>query len=192
MKTSKKCVILFPGVGYSTDRPLLYYSAKLAKQAGWSLYAVGYPEFKSASISDMRQDQSRRERAFYQALTSVEGQLRAFPDFERYLFIGKSIGTILAAYLSANVFKDRDVRGVFYTPLKETFDFARDRGSIAFYGDADPWVGKETIVTGAQKRRLPLTIYPGANHSLETGDLSKDLDILKDVMTRTQNYLKTL
>ncbi|MGN0193714.1 MAG: alpha/beta hydrolase [Pseudoramibacter sp.] len=192
MKTTEKCAILFPGVGYGIDRPLLYYSAKLAKQHGWTLYSVGYPDYKSAAISDMRQDQSRRERAFYQALTSVEGQLRAFPDCGRYLFIGKSIGTILAAYLSANRYQDRDVRSVFYTPLKETFDFARNSGGIAFCGDADPWVGKQTIVSGAEKRRLPLTVYPGANHSLETGDLSKDLDILKDVMARTQNYLKTL
>jgi hypothetical protein len=192
MKTSKKCVILFPGVGYSTDRPLLYYSGKLARQAGWTLHTVGYPEFKSAAISDMRQDQSRREQAFYQALTSIEGQLRAFPDFDRYLFIGKSIGTILAAYLAANPFKDQDVSAVFYTPLKETFDFARDRGGIAFYGDADPWVGKATIVSGAKKRRLPLTVYPGANHSLETGNLSKDLEILTDVMTRTWHYLQSL
>lgn len=191
MTNTKKCALLFPGVGYGLDRPLLYYSAKLAKAAGWEIQSVGYPEFKSAAIADMRQDQSRRERAFYQALTSIQGQLRAFPDYDDYLFIGKSIGTILAAYLAHEQFTDKPVHLIAYTPLKETFDFAQDGGGIAFYGSADPWVGQETIVSGAKARHLPLTVYAGANHSLETGDTLHDLDILKDVMTHTKRYLDT-
>lgn len=192
MSELRKCAILFPGVGYGVDRPLLYYSAKLAKQAGWEIRTVGYPEFKSAAISDMRRDQARRERAFYQALTSIQGQLRAFPDDDAYLFIGKSIGTILAAYLAHEHFADKPVHLIAYTPLKETFDFARDGGGIAFYGDADPWVGRETVVSGAKARHLPLTVYSGANHSFETGDVLHDLDTLKDAMARTENYIRTL
>ena len=192
MSKTKKCAILCPGVGYGVDRPLLYYSAKLAKQAGWDVRAVGYPEFKSAAISDMRRDQARRERAFYQALNSVQGQLRAFPDYDGYLLIGKSIGTILAAHLAAGTFQRKTVHHIFYTPLKETFDFARDGCGIAFCGDADPWVGRETVAAGAKARHLPLTVYPGANHSLETGDVLHDLDTLKDAMRRTENYIQTL
>lgn len=192
MSKTKKCAVIFPGVGYSTDRPLLYYSAKLAKEAGWDVRAVGYPEFKSAAISDMRRDQARRERAFDQALNSVQGQLQAFPDYDGYLLIGKSIGTILAAHLAAGTFQRKTVHHIFYTPLKETFDFARDGCGIAFYGDADPWVGRETVVTGAKARHLPLTVYAGANHSLETGDVLHDLDTLKDVMRRTDNYIQIL
>ena len=75
---------------------------------------------------------------------------------------------------------------------KETFDFARDGCGIAFCGDADPWVGRETVAAGAKARHLPLTVYPGANHSLETGDVLHDLDTLKDAMRRTENYIQTL
>ena len=41
MTNTKKCALLFPGVGYGLDRPLLYYSAKLAKAAGWEIQSVG-------------------------------------------------------------------------------------------------------------------------------------------------------
>ena len=31
----KKLAVLFPGIGYHCDKPLLYYSAKLAGAAGY-------------------------------------------------------------------------------------------------------------------------------------------------------------
>ena len=33
---SEKLAVLFPGVGYQIDRPLLYHSAKLARERGWT------------------------------------------------------------------------------------------------------------------------------------------------------------
>ncbi len=33
---SEKLAVLFPGVGYQIDRPLLYHSAKLARERGYA------------------------------------------------------------------------------------------------------------------------------------------------------------
>ena len=40
---SEKLAVLFPGVGYHVDRPLLYHSAKLARERGYEVCAVSYP-----------------------------------------------------------------------------------------------------------------------------------------------------
>ena len=41
----KKLAVIFPGVGYHTDKPLLYYSKKLAFQNGYEIVEVPYGKF---------------------------------------------------------------------------------------------------------------------------------------------------
>ena len=41
----KKLAVLFPGIGYHVDKPLLYYGAKLAKQYDLEIVEVKYGEF---------------------------------------------------------------------------------------------------------------------------------------------------
>ena len=38
-------------------------------------------------------------------------------------------------------------------------------------------------------RNVPIYMYKKADHSLETGDIIKDIEILEDVMKRTKKYL---
>ncbi|MCQ2506160.1 MAG: hypothetical protein MJ113_03185 [Lachnospiraceae bacterium] len=38
----KKLAVLFPGIGYSVDRPLLYYSKKVLKAKGYEIIEVNY------------------------------------------------------------------------------------------------------------------------------------------------------
>ena len=40
-----KLAVVFPGIGYHADKPLLYYSKKLAAQAGWQVVEVAYGAF---------------------------------------------------------------------------------------------------------------------------------------------------
>ena len=37
-----KIAVIFPGIGYHTDKPLLYYSKKLAVNAGYEIVEVKY------------------------------------------------------------------------------------------------------------------------------------------------------
>ena len=37
-----KLAVLFPGIGYHCDKPLLYYAAKLAKAAKYEVLPVSY------------------------------------------------------------------------------------------------------------------------------------------------------
>ena len=40
-----KAAVIFPGIGYHTDKPLLYYGKKLAKEAGYRIIEVNYTGF---------------------------------------------------------------------------------------------------------------------------------------------------
>ena len=41
----KKIACLFPGIGYTCDKPLLYYSWKLLNGLGWEIIPVRYSGF---------------------------------------------------------------------------------------------------------------------------------------------------
>ena len=38
----KKTAVIFPGIGYHTDKPLLYYSRKIAASQGYNVIEVPY------------------------------------------------------------------------------------------------------------------------------------------------------
>ena len=38
----KKLAVIFPGVGYHVDKPLLYYSKKIAAHYGYEIVEVAY------------------------------------------------------------------------------------------------------------------------------------------------------
>ena len=54
----KKLAVFFPGIGYTVDKPLLYYSWKLLKGLGWEIVPVpysGFPEKVKGNPEKMRQ-----------------------------------------------------------------------------------------------------------------------------------------
>lgn len=83
-----KIAILFPGIGYHCDKPLLYHSGKLCTQYQYETVKLTYTNL-SRSIPE----------AFAQAYAQTEASLEKvnWNEYEEILFISKSIGTAVAA-----------------------------------------------------------------------------------------------
>ena len=45
----KKLCVLFPGIGYHCEKPLLYYAAKLAVSAGYEVMPLKFSGFDKAA-----------------------------------------------------------------------------------------------------------------------------------------------
>ncbi len=150
-----KIAILFPGIGYHCDKPLLYHSGKLCTQYQYETVKLTYTNL-SRSIPE----------AFAQAYAQTEASLEKvnWNEYEEILFISKSIGTAVAAAYAKN--HDIVCRNIYYTPLEQTFDFAPQFG-IAFHGTEDPWVETSIIEDNCRDCHLPLHVIEDANHSLE-------------------------
>ncbi|MCR5294364.1 MAG: alpha/beta hydrolase [Lachnospiraceae bacterium] len=180
-----KIAVIFPGIGYHTDKPLLYYGKKLARAHGYEIREVPYKNFKP----DIKGDRQKMQEAFEHALGQAEDMLKnvRWAEAEELLFISKSIGTVVAAaYAKRHALKARQI---YFTPLAETFLFAAEGEGIAFHGTADPWAFDADIEKGCADKRIPLITVPGANHSLETGDLMRDLSNLSSVMGTAADWL---
>lgn len=181
----EKIAIIFPGIGYHCDKPLLYYSRKLVKE-------YGYEEIISLKYSytgkNIRGNKEKMQEVFEILYQQVEKQLETinFSKYEEVVFISKSVGTIISsAYAQKYKIKCRQI---LYTPLEETYRFEHP-DAIAFLGTSDPWSDTAKVETLSKKQNVPIYMYKNAEHSLETGDIIKNIETLQDVMEKTKKYL---
>ena len=63
---------------------------------------------------------------------------------------------------------------------------------IVFHGTADDWARTLVIKEECAKRKLPLYLTEKANHSMETGNVFRDLEILKEIMEKAEKYIRAL
>ena len=183
-KSAPKLAVIFPGIGYTADKPLLYYTSRLARKHGYQIQTVSYGTLPE----NIKGDSVKMRQAFDLALAQTEESLRDI-DWTSYgsiLFISKSIGTAISSAYAAQY--NLNVKNILFTPLADTFSFPL-QGSIAFHGTADPWAETAAIQTLAEQKEVPLFLTKNANHSLETGDIQTDLSILKTTMDRVERFI---
>jgi len=179
-----KLAVFIPGIGYTNDRPLLYYSAYVLRRRGYDIKKIDFSGFPGGVFND----EKKLLQCFEIALNQTSKALwdTDFDGLDDLIFVSKSIGTGVAAFYTSK--EKIPARHVFLTPLEKTLSFARNGCGIAFTGTADPWADSEAIKTGCEKKRIPLTMIENANHSLETGDINFDLDTLRLVLGRIEEF----
>ena len=182
-----KIAVIFPGMGYHSDKPLLYFAKRLAREAGYEVVEVNYEfPFKAREIMN---DKVRMKEAFKMAVSQIKEQLgeMSFDQSEDVVFVGKSIGTALAAYFDSEL--EVGARQVVFTPVPQTFDRVRKGSGIVFHGLADPWCETEIVEEKCAELELPLYKVERANHSLETDDPMEDLSNLQWIMEKVKDFL---
>lgn len=196
MQKQNKLAVIFPGIGYSCDRSLLYYTAVMMKEHGYKVVPVpytGFPKNVKGDAKKMRKCYAIAQEQAAEILRDIN-----FDDYDDIVFIGKSIGTVVALAIAKQF--DLTARYVLYTPLVETFDLmplqTPDHTPVntftqafAFHGTADPWAKTPEIIDACLPRGIPLHIVENANHSLETGDLDIDLRTLEETMEQVRRFL---
>lgn len=181
---SKKLMVVFPGMGYHKDKPLLYYTWKLASAEGYDIQYVDYLEFfKGVKYGDAGMHEAALKA--YERTKEILNRL----DFSQYttvVFAGKSFGTLMGAKYASE--RGIHPRHIWYTPVMDTYEHGA-KDAIAFIGSKDPLSDVGAMQTVAQEQGIELHIFEGGNHSLETGDVERDLRTLQDVMRFTKELL---
>ncbi len=187
--TDTKLALFFPGLGYNCDKPLLYYAKKTAAKLGYEILEVKYGTLPSGKRGDSVWLDRCISEAVQQTDTHICAELPRIKSSGTITCIAKSIGTAIAARWCAK--HGLSARFVAYTPLEQTFSSANRTmvKPLVFTGTADPWFPEE------QKQKFPWPkdsethVFPGANHSLETGDIDKDIQNLREIINITESYL---
>jgi phosphoglycolate phosphatase len=186
----KEVAVTFPGIGYHNDKPLLYYSGKLLKELGYELIKVGYDfPFQANSIKG---DTDQMKSAFDLALKQAEEQLAEtdFSSYDQILFVGKSIGTaVAAAYDQKHAV---GAKHIIFTPIPQTFNLLHTGCGIVYHGNADPWCETALAIEKCSSLDLPLHIITGANHSLETKSVTADIQNMSEILWQIVEYTELL
>ena len=98
-KNAPKLAVVFPGIGYTADKPLLYYTSRLASKHGYKIRTVSYGTLPE----NVKGDPEKMKQAFDLALEQTERSLGSIDwnSCGSILFISKSIGTVISsAYAS--------------------------------------------------------------------------------------------
>ncbi|MBQ8966046.1 alpha/beta hydrolase [Ruminococcus sp.] len=180
-----KLCVFFPGIGYHCDKPLLYYGGRLAKSMGYETIALKYSDFPRGA----KGNDDKIHTAADHALMQSEQQLADidFSAYEKVVLVGKSIGTA-----ACTAFREKHsvkAECVLLTPLAVTFEHDTV-DSVAFHGTADPWADTAEIRRLCKERGIPLYEYENADHSLETGDVTKNIETVKDVTEKLRQVLE--
>ena len=180
----KRLAVFFPGVGYTPDKPLLYHSRRIAESLGLDVLTLTFSGFPKK----IKGDEKKMRKSFDLALSQSREQLKVVKcsAHDNIVFLGKSIGAVAAAALAAEFCC---ARLVLYTPLEPAFSFPLPQ-TIVFTGAKDPWVAPGQIPALCERKGIPCTVIPDANHSLETGDPMRDLGRLREIMIQTEQFLK--
>ena len=182
-----KIAVYFPGIGYHCDKPLLYYSRKIACELGYENYRNVNYTYKAGNI---RGNIEKMKETYNILFSQAEAELAdiVWSEYDDILLVSKSIGTIIATSY-AEKYELKCARHILYTPLAQTY-LSVPAHAIGFIGTADPWSDTDEIIRLSNANHIPLTVYDGCNHSLECDDTLKNIETLKDVMEKTMVFLQ--
>lgn len=184
-KTSRLAVI-FPGVGYHADLPVLYYPAMQLFAAGMDVLRL---EFRYSDIPGFFQlpDDEIYARLNADGRAAIKTGLSG-KQYERLILAGKSLGTMTAAALLEQepvlpvslclwltpILGDRRIRRQLETnPLP---------GLVAI-GTADHYYDPAVLSRLQARSNLRILEFPGADHSLEVeGDAIRSVENIRDLL----------
>ncbi len=182
---SDRLALIFPGLRYTCDMPLLYYSTELLLERGCDVLQLWIdseaPEFERISQAELTQ----------QLLEYSEALLIAGKNGGTYndlLLVGKSLGTLTMTLMLTNDQAFLNETTIWFTPLVNLPPVSQVMLSLsgpAFIagGDADPTFEQEAVSQIKAKPNTTVTVLKDANHSLEIpGDPIRSLQILSRVL----------
>lgn len=179
MKKTLKIACFFPGIGYHCDKPLLYYTKKLCKMHGYQTFDIPYGGLRKIPEEEALQKACKKAK---KALKKID-----FSQYDDILFVGKSIGTIVASETADEL--SIPARFIYLTPVTESVSVLHEN-AIAFSGSADPWLKDRTVLeTACREKGISLYGCEGGNHSLETGDVFRDIEYLKRVIKKCEEFI---
>lgn len=169
----KKLVIMFPGVGYTMDCPLLYYASFLYE-------AKGYEQIHMKYNSILLEPEASREEKTLRARDYIWEKVKEidFSVYDEVVFLSKSFGTAEAGILAERL--GIAPTQIYLTPIPRALPYIKKTDMVVI-GTADE-VYPECEAYFEEHGIRPMYIE-GADHSLEIkGKPFESLEILRDVM----------
>jgi predicted alpha/beta-hydrolase family hydrolase len=186
--------VVLPGLGYSCDMPLLYFTVSHLLDLGADVLQVDYaygqrPEYRTVS---------QEERARW-LLADATAAYRAGLDqrpYTRLALIGKSLGTRAMPALLAAEGTRREMRTIWFTPLLHEEEGRRclltsPHPALVVIGTADPYYDPATLDALRGMAGRDVLVVADAEHALEVpGDVARSVRALEAAMGAVQGFIR--
>ncbi len=166
----KGLLILLPGIRYSVDCPLLYYTRIAYTYAGYEVIPVD--DYGVKDTEDLDEYADKASKNLVKRLKNVD-----FSDYEHVIFAEKSVGTVVGMMLEDLLGAD-NITHILYTPLEAIYAYLNKERSIAGVacGTDDKHIEIKALRAACKKLGLPLVEIKNTGHRLEGGS-----DVIKDI-----------
>ena len=190
---TQKVAIVFPGLAYNSQMPLLHYTIKTMIDSGLNVLAVDYDYSNNPDF--LKESQKTRSDWL---IEDVEASLRVITEKERQEVVclaGKSLGTLALGHLLETHEDLRDTKTIWLTPLIKNPELLEQmlaymKDAILVIGAKDPHFDRDIIERLNATTQLGGIIIEEADHSLEIeGDVTKSLRVLMQIVSVLQHFL---
>lgn len=193
---NKKIAIIFPGIGYSSERPLLYYARKVLQKNGYEVINIDYSGIEKDSILESvdgssvsngvavnRISKDKLLELVSKAIEVVRNQFDRidYSLYDRIIFVSKSVGAVVSAVYAKRI--GINPYNIMITPLDYAFQFVDEECGCVFCGEDDPLVNFQSIRSICKEKKINFYDFKSANHSLETEDIDLNIDYLKQYVS---------
>lgn len=184
-KTTSDLALVFPGLRYNCDKPLLYYTSQalVAREKDVLQVWVDYTQLDTTHLSQT--DQTLRMVGDAQA--ALQAGVRARP-YNRLILVGKSIGTLVMAFVLSQESPLDIAATIWLTPLLQ-IPFVKEAiqkttaPAIVAGGTADSTFDPASVSSLEKLPNISLLRVESGNHSLEIPlDPGRSLIALSDLV----------
>lgn len=175
--------IILPGQNYSNEKPLMYYSAKVALNLGLDVICIDYGFQISHKDFDL-------DTEFEIVIRESEHILKKClsKKYKKIIFIGKSLGTIIQNSLSEK-FTEYEQVHVYLTPVDKTFENMLKCPCLIITGTEDRKINSLNMRTMEKRANTELIKIVGGDHRLEKLDVLNSIKMLITTMTALKEFM---
>lgn len=169
----KKLAVMFPGVGYTMDFPLMYYASLLYEARGYEQIHMKYNSILFDPDLTKEEKTLKAREYIWEKVKDID-----FSAYDEVVFLSKSFGTAEAGFLAERL-GIKPVQ-IYLTPVPRALPHIKEADTVVI-GTADE-VYPECKAYFDEHGIKPLYVED-ADHSLEVeGKPFESLEILRDVM----------
>jgi hypothetical protein len=190
-----KYAIVFPGRGYTTQAPLLYYTDRFLLHRGINVLNINYNYVNDQKFAAKTQEEQMEwlQDDVVAAYRSAEEQV----EEEICCLVGKSLGTIALAYILDEIPAARRLRFIWHTPLillpqiqRSIKEYTPD--SLFVIGTEDPHYDEAVLLELVKTSDARKAVIEGANHGMEVSTDPRDLlQVMEQVVQSLDDYFES-
>ncbi len=194
-RESNKLALIFPGRGYTTQAPLLYYTARTLLNMGYNVLNINY---NYGDTSDFNNSSKPEQMKWIITDTSAAYEsARKKIDADVEILVGKFLGTIALSHLLNNYPETRQMKTIWHTPLilsEDVQDAIRTHSSrpLLVIGTRDPHYDASVLEDLLQTTDGVGKVIKDGNHGMEVPSGPQTLlEVMIEIVKEMTTYIES-